>query len=244
MLIRRLAGTALAIVAISIVGCQPKALTPTELEAVRTARDTYMAYERGDCEIVLELANEDALEVWVFNEMRHSMLLVNGFCRELGGDVEAARGIYRRLIAEAPNSFAADDAAERMRLLKIAEEDPAFSRLADEARKRDKRDIPKRIPVDRIPVEFPPLAKAIGVEGYAVVAFGVTQRGDTQNPIVVESNPPLLFDGASLRAIRRWQYLRQSSAHGTDWQLIRLRFKRDGQQESSDTDPEPVSGLQ
>jgi protein TonB len=221
-----------------LTACKTNVPTPTELEAVQTSSDAYLAFERGDCETVRELADPEALEVWAFNEMRHSMLLLQGFCRELDGDIKGARDIYRQLVLEAPNSFASEDAVERTRVLRITEQDPNYTERIRTARERLDPDKPKRKPVDRVPAEFPPLAKATGIGGYAVLEFSVTRRGDTENPIVVESSPPLLFDGAAIRAVRRWSYTPKSSSRVDDLQLIRIVFKGDASPDSPDTTEE------
>jgi TonB family protein len=237
MLNRRIALIAIAFVNTTwLVACQEKVLTPTEVQAVQTANSAYKAYERGDCTAVRKLTDPDILEVWEFNEKRHSMLLLQGFCREIEGDISGARDIYRELVLEAPTSFAADDAAERTRILMLIEQDPDYAKWTNDARERIDPKKRKRTPIDRIPVEFPPLAKATGVGGYAIVEFGITQRGNTEDPIIVESKPPFLFDGASLRAVRRWQYMRESSADGRDdRELIRLLFTSDGSHDSVDS---------
>lgn len=220
-----------------LASCQPKALTPTELETVKTSSDAYLAYERDDCPTVLGLTDPDDLEVWAVNEMRHSMLLLQGFCLERQGDTKEAQDIYRQLILEAPNSFAAGDAAERIRVLKVIEQDPDYTDWIRTARERIDSEKPTRTPTDRVPAEYPPLASAVGIHGYAVVEFGITRRGNTENPVVVESNPPLLFDGAALRAVRRWQYTSTSSMTPDDQQLIRIRFRQDGSQETTGLGP-------
>lgn len=244
MLNRRAALITIALASALLTACQAKILTPTELEAVQTSADTYLAYERGDCRTVRTLADPDKLDVWAYNEMRHSMLLLQGFCREIDGDIKGARDIYRQLVLEAPNSFASDDAVERTRVLKLIENDPDYDRWVRTARERIDLEKPWRTPVERVPAEFPPLAQAAGIDGYAIVEFGITQRGDTDNPIIVESSPPLLFDGTTLRAVRRWQYVRNPSISKDDRQLIRILFRQDGSRDSTGEDAAGASVIQ
>jgi TonB family protein len=226
---------AIALGSISLAGCRPQALTPTDVHAVDTAKSAYRAFADGDCETVETLTNEDSLEPWEFNEMRHSMMLLGAFCDEIDGDIDAARDIYRRLVVEAPSSFAADDAAERIRVLKDSEADPTYARRGEAARDRIDPSKPGRTAIDRVPVKFPPLAGAAGIEGYSIVEFGVTKEGETENPVVVDASPPLIFDGASIRAIRRWQYRRESTIDPDHRQLIRLLFQPDGQTDLVET---------
>jgi TonB family protein len=227
-----------------LAACKTPPPTPTELEAVQASTDAYLAYERGDCDTVRRLTDPDRLDVWSYSEGRNSMLLLQGFCLEIDGDHDRARDIYRQLILEAPDSFASQDAVERTRILKIMEQDPGYARRVETARERIDPEKTKRTPVDRVPAEFPPLAKATGVEGYAIVEFNITRRGDIEDPIVVDSSPPLLFDGAALRAVRRWQYMPKSGSSEDDQQLIRLLFRQDGSQDPSEEAPADASATQ
>jgi TonB family protein len=234
MLSRRAAIFLVAMGSALLSACQSDLPAPTDLETVRTSSDAYLAYAREDCASVERLVDPERLDTWALNEMRYSTLLLRGFCSELGGDTAAARDVYRRLILEAPNSFASNDAVERTRTLKLIENNADFEDQIRTARERLDPDRPRRTPVDRVPAEYPPLAKARGIGGFAIVEFGITERGDTENPIVVDSSPPLLFDGSAIRAVRRWQYKRQSSTGDDDRQLIRILFQQE--------DDETVSG--
>jgi TonB family protein len=238
MLYRR--ATIIAI-ALGLAACQPKILAPTDLESVQTTTDAFLAFERGDCQTVLELTDPEKLSLWPYNEMRHSMLLLHGFCRELDGDLDGAGDIYRRLVLEAPNSFASEDAVERTRILRITAKDPDYARQIRTAPERLDPDKPKRKPIDRVSAEFPPLAKATNTDGYAIVEFRITRRGDTEDPIVVESSPPLLFEGSAIRAVRRWHYLPKTSNDEDDRQLIRIRFKGDSPSDRPDEEETDLS---
>jgi len=232
----------IALIALLVSACRSTAPPPSELEGAQTASDAYLAYERGDCVTARRLSDPEVLESWPFNEMRHSVLLIQGFCREIDGDVDGAREIYRRLVLDAPTSFASDDAAERTRILKLIEDDPGYSSRVLEVKEGANPDRPRRTPIDRVPAQFPPLAKATGVEGYVVIDFDVTQRGTTEDPLVVDSHPPFLFDGAALRAVRQWQYMREGSADGDSRQLIRIVFRPETEDDSADEGMETMSG--
>ena len=232
MLNRPILVCAIGLFSLSLAGCRTQALPPNDTQSVEAVTTAYQAFAEGDCATVESLTNEDILETWEFNEMRHSMLLLGGFCKEMDGDLDAARAIYRQLVVEAPSSFAADDAAERIRVLKIAETDPTYASRGKAAQDLLDHSKPNRTPLDRVPARFPPMAKATGISGFSIIEFGVTATGETENPVVVDSRPPLLFDGASIRAIRRWQYQRESRADPDHRQLIRLRFEPDGKTRS------------
>ena len=230
-----------------LTACRSTVAPPTELQSIQTANDAYLAYARGDCRTALELSDPHSLEPWPFNEIRHSMLLLHGFCLEIEGKTDDAKEIYRRVLVETPNSFAASDARERLRSLKRWEDDPEYARWAKDAMQRrasGETTDSGRNPTDRTPAEYPPLARATGVEGHVVIEFGVSRNGETIDPIVVESKPPFIFDGASLRAVRRWQYARGASNDASRRQLIRIVFRNENYPnysapDSRATSPEP-----
>lgn len=53
---------------------------------------------------------------------------------------------------------------------------------------------------------YPADARATGVEGRVVVRYDVTQAGTVANAVVVESEPPGVFDAAALDAVRSWRF--------------------------------------
>ena len=53
----------------------------------------------------------------------------------------------------------------------------------------------------------------------------MTPRGDTDAPVVVASDPPLLFDGVATRAVREWRYERRPEQTRSQRQVIRLIFR-------------------
>jgi TonB family protein len=200
---------------------------PSDFEALQEVNDAYLAYDRGDCDSVLLITEREDLEVWEANEIRHSLQLLEAFCHEIQEDVEAAREIYDELIALAPTSFAASDAWERVRVLDLTAREPAYQRSVDAARERARTPPAARAPVKRYVAEFPPLAQQAGIEGFTVVEFSVNPRGRTANPVVVDSHPPFLFDGTSVRAIRGWEYARRAGTTVNERQVIRLVFRND-----------------
>ena len=201
--------------------------------AIRNATEAYLAYQHGDCDGVRRSASREEVERWQATELRHSLLLVHGFCQELSGQTQEAIDTYRALIQDAPLSYASDDARERLRILRLTRNDPEYGRWVGEARQRARSGSSERVPVERVPADFPPLARQAGIEGYAVVEFGVTPRGDTDAPVVVDSQPPLLFDGAALRAVREWRYTRDPSSTAAKRQAIRIVFKAASQEDPS-----------
>jgi TonB family protein len=214
--------------AICLAGClsTPSSSIYSESEqSIETAAAAYQAYARGDCGDVSARTNSSLIQDWEKNELLHSMVLIRTYCQELDGDVHGAQESYGELIEEAPLSSASDDARERLRILRLIQRDPDYAKWIADARLRATGGSTDRAPVDRVPAAFPLLARAAGIEGYAVVEFGVTPRGDTDAAVIVDSQPPLLFDGAVLRAVREWRYTPDPNGSESARQAIRIVFR-------------------
>jgi len=225
-------GIATALFGIAALACAtdqpaPEAVPESDpVQGIQVATEAYVAYQHSDCETVYQLTQPAQIDALQATELRHSLRLVRGFCQELDGDQPAARVTYRQLIDEAPKSFAAADAEQRLETLDRLADDPEFARRVEAASKRASRPAATREPSSaREPASYPPLARATGVEGFAVIEFGVTKRGETIDPIVVDSDPPFVFEATSLRAVRGWQYKSQRRADPDERLLIRIVFR-------------------
>jgi protein TonB len=62
------------------------------------------------------------------------------------------------------------------------------------------------MPLVRINPNYPSRALSSNIEGWALVQFAVTATGAVRDPIVVDSEPPGIFDAAALKAVARWRY--------------------------------------
>lgn len=62
------------------------------------------------------------------------------------------------------------------------------------------------VPLVRIPPLYPPLAQSRRLEGVVKVEFTVGEDGSVNQPVVVYSQPPGVFDRAVLSAIRHWKF--------------------------------------
>ena len=51
--------------------------------------------------------------------------------------------------------------------------------------------------------KYPSSAGSKGVEGYVRLEFTVTKKGKVRNPVILESEPPLTFDRAARKAVRK-----------------------------------------
>lgn len=196
------------------------------MQGVQIATDAYIAYQHADCETVYRLTQPQQLDAMQPTELRYSLRLVRGFCQELDGDQPTARLTYRQLIREAPNgSFAAADAEERLRTLDRIADDPAFARYVEQSARRPPSLPEPREPSERSEALYPPLARVAGVEGFAVVEFGIRRNGETTDPVVVDSEPPYVFEGSALRAVRSWRYRTRRAADPDERHMIRIVFR-------------------
>ena len=62
------------------------------------------------------------------------------------------------------------------------------------------------LPIVKVAPVYPRRAQERGIEGYVIVEFIVTKAGTVQNPVVIESDPPNVFDRAALQAARKFKY--------------------------------------
>ncbi len=72
---------------------------------------------------------------------------------------------------------------------------------------------PMLVPISRQAPPFPSSCQSRGTEGYAVVEYDVTVRGQVRNARVVDSSHPC-FERAALSAVARWQYRPALGAEG------------------------------
>lgn len=61
-------------------------------------------------------------------------------------------------------------------------------------------------PLVRVPPNYPMSAVQKKIEGYVLVRFTVTETGSVEDPEILRSEPPVVFDRAAKRAILRWKY--------------------------------------
>jgi protein TonB len=61
-------------------------------------------------------------------------------------------------------------------------------------------------PIIRVEPIYPQRALERGIEGWVDVEFTVTAAGTISEPRILRSSPSAIFNGAALRAIKRWKY--------------------------------------
>lgn len=62
------------------------------------------------------------------------------------------------------------------------------------------------VPLVRVDPEYPPRARQQGIEGWVEVEFTISEVGTVKDAVVIASNPPYIFDRATLRAVRKYRY--------------------------------------
>ncbi len=62
------------------------------------------------------------------------------------------------------------------------------------------------LPIVKVQPQYPRRALSRGIEGYVIVEFTVTKSGAVRDPIVVESDPPNIFDRAAIKAAEKFKY--------------------------------------
>lgn len=61
-------------------------------------------------------------------------------------------------------------------------------------------------PIVRVPPQYPIRAAERGIEGWVLLEFTVTETGSVINPVVIDADPPNMFNRAALRAVVKWKY--------------------------------------
>ena len=64
----------------------------------------------------------------------------------------------------------------------------------------------ERVPIVRDQPQYPMRAADRGLEGWVNVEFTITTNGSVRDPVVVDSQPPRVFDRAAVRAVKKWKF--------------------------------------
>lgn len=62
------------------------------------------------------------------------------------------------------------------------------------------------LPIAKVRADYPRIALKRGIEGYVILQFTVTEKGTVEDPEVVESAPPGIFDAAAIKAALKFNY--------------------------------------
>lgn len=62
------------------------------------------------------------------------------------------------------------------------------------------------LPIVKVAPVYPRRAQTRGIEGYVLLEFVVTKTGAVENPVVIESKPPGIFDRSAVNAALKFKY--------------------------------------
>ena len=62
------------------------------------------------------------------------------------------------------------------------------------------------LPIVTVPPQYPNRALQRGIEGWCQVSFTVNENGGVEDAVVIDGDPPGIFDSASLRAVARFKF--------------------------------------
>ncbi len=62
------------------------------------------------------------------------------------------------------------------------------------------------VPLERVPPKYPVRAASRHIEGWVKVEFTISTSGTVENAVVVDAQPPEVFDEAALKAINQWTF--------------------------------------
>ena len=62
------------------------------------------------------------------------------------------------------------------------------------------------MPIVKVEPQYPQRALARGIEGYVLLSLTVTTTGSTKDPVVIEADPPGMFERAAISAALKFKY--------------------------------------
>ena len=68
------------------------------------------------------------------------------------------------------------------------------------------QDTGQYLPLVKVSPKYPKRALSRGIEGSVTLEFAVTEKGSVEDPVVVESDPPGIFDRAATDAVSMYKY--------------------------------------
>ena len=88
------------------------------------------------------------------------------------------------------------------------------------------------VPIFQVPPQYPRRAAERGIEGCVLLEYPVTPLGAGSEPVVVQANPPGMFDRAATRAALRYKYkplIRDGVAVAVEGVRQRITFILEGE---------------
>lgn len=62
------------------------------------------------------------------------------------------------------------------------------------------------LPIVKVAPQYPQRAASRGIEGYVILQYTVTKQGTVKDPVVVEADPPKIFNRAAINSAMRYKY--------------------------------------
>ena len=62
------------------------------------------------------------------------------------------------------------------------------------------------LPIVKVAPQYPSRASSRGIEGYVILSYTVTKQGTVLNPVVIEADPPKIFNRAAINSAMRYKY--------------------------------------
>ncbi|HKA15060.1 MAG TPA: energy transducer TonB [Myxococcota bacterium] len=187
-----------------VSGAAPPAPTPSDLEVVRA----YRLYGSGQCDAVREQAH--AIDFSEGAQRKPFFRLLEAYCAERGGEVATARQLYSSVVANAPRTTQAFGAAlgladlERLERSGLTRADQ--KQQVEAAWKTPLYQHGGRRPIQRTEPGYPSAMAAARVKGWVMVDFRIARDGSVGDALILDSDPPFVFEAAALAAVRRWTY--------------------------------------
>mgnify|MGYP005735377383 FL=1 len=103
------------------------------------------------------------------------------------------------------------------------------------------------VPIFQVPPQYPRRAAERGIEGCVLLEYTVTPLGAVSEPVVVQANPPGIFDRAAIRAALRYKYkplIRDGNAVEVEGVTQRITFVLEGEGKGPGYVPENCRGIQ
>ena len=129
---------------------------------------------------------------------------------------DEAVNIYEKLVVEHPKEAYWIALAQAYAQMDRDDDAAAALKSANELRESENAVSPsvpawiqleeEYLPLVKVRPEYPQRALERGIEGYVVLSFTVTETGSVENPEVVVSNPPGVFDQSAIQAARKFKY--------------------------------------
>lgn len=62
------------------------------------------------------------------------------------------------------------------------------------------------LPIVKVAPQYPRRALSRGIEGYVILEYTVTKQGTVRDPVIIEADPPNIFNKAATRSALRYKY--------------------------------------